>query len=83
MLGLLLLIWGALNREVLGIVPGLLCFGVGAGLCGYLRYLARRVPQNVRQIQQDILEQYGLDAADDPVSQLEALLRKAQVSGGR
>lgn len=82
-LGLFLLLWGALSREVLGIVPGLLCLGVGAGLCGYSLYLGRRVPQNVRQLQQDILEQYGLDAADDPVVQLEALLRKAQVSGGR
>ena len=82
-LGLLLLIWGALNREVLGIVPGILCLGVGVGLGGYSLYLARRVPQNVRQIQQDILDQYGLDAADDPAAQLEALLHKAQVSGGR
>lgn len=82
-LGAILLIWSALSREVLGIVPGLLCLGVGAGLNGYSLYLARRVPRNVRQIQQDILEQYGLDAADDPAAQLEALLRKAQVSGGR
>ena len=82
-LGAILLIWSALSREVLGIVPGLLCLGVGAGLGGYSLYLARRVPQNVRQIQQDILEQYGLDAADDPAAQLEALLHKAQVSGGR
>lgn len=83
LIGAALLCWGAINRLALCAVPGILCLSAGAGLLIYGLRTASSFPKNAGEMQQEILQQYPLDLQQDPIAQLETLLRRAQVSDGR